>query len=361
MAGPSTGLREFGTHSPIEVYVNGHKEVFMDDWLEPHEIQAIYGFVHTPGGSQPSLWPDPAQFANNCEVSGLHPETQTLFDSPAERELPPRGEEERAAVEPADWWVMRATGRHQSLTAFDHYIATGKNGVWSFLMTSLKANTFSTAVEGDAQWWDYENWRILYLPESTKGLVGEHLINEFVFKKKYPSRQNERPTHRIWPADWDGTWRRSGYPIPGSKPPAPQQTASGGRAALLASTSTPTPAFAAPEATSAPVSAPVAPVSAPVAPVSAPVASLRSSRPALRSSRPALHCPLPSLRSSRPSLRPSRPIPKTIGEVFDQLPHPSHDDHVLPPYQYTEDEDGGWPSVAWRKYWLWVLRLSSPS
>ncbi|EJD37798.1 hypothetical protein AURDEDRAFT_173187 [Auricularia subglabra TFB-10046 SS5] len=289
------------------------------------------------------------------EVSGLHPKTQTLFDSPAERELPPRGEEERAAVEPADWWVMRATGRHQSLTAFDHYISSYKNGVWSFLMTSSKANTFGTAVEGDAQWWDYENWRILYLPESTKGLVGEHLINEFVFKKKYASRQNERPTRRIWPADWDGTWRRSGYPIPGSKPPAPQQTASGGRAALLASTSAPTPAFAAPEATSTAVRALVAPVSAPSSSVSALVAPGSAPSTPVSALVAPVSAPGPGV-SEASSAPQSRPIPKTIGEVFDQLPHPSHDDHVLPPYQHTEDEDGGWPSVAWRKYWLWELR-----
>ncbi|EJD44241.1 hypothetical protein AURDEDRAFT_166631 [Auricularia subglabra TFB-10046 SS5] len=295
------------------------------------------------------------------EVSGLHPDMQTLFDSPAERELPPRGEEERAAVEPADWWVMRATGRHQSLTAFDHYISTGKNGVWSFLMTSSKANTFGTDVEGDAQWWDYENWRILYLPESTKGLVGEHLINEFVFKKKYASRQNERPTRRIWPADWDGTWRRSGYPIPGSKPPAPQQTAQesqtarSGRAALLAFTPAPTPAFTAPEATSTPVRALVAPVSASSAPVSA--SSAPVSAPSAPVSAPSAFLSMPAPGVSEASSPPqSVPIPKTIGEVFDYLPHPSHDDHVLPPYQYTEDEDGGWPSVAWRKYWLWELR-----
>ncbi|EJD46649.1 hypothetical protein AURDEDRAFT_164472 [Auricularia subglabra TFB-10046 SS5] len=278
------------------------------------------------------------------EVSGLHPEMQTLFDSPAERELPPRGEQERVAAEPADWWVTPATGRRKSLTAFDHYISTCKDGVWSFLMTSSKADTFGTTVEGEAQWWDYENWRVLYLPESTKGLVGEHLINEFAFKKKYASRQTERPTRRIWPADWDGTWRRSGYPIPGSKPQAAEQTAQnvaqesptarGGRAALLASTSAPTPAFAAPEATSAAVRALVAPVSAPSA---------------------SLSMPAPGVSES-PSAPQSVPIPKTIGEVFDYLPHPSHDDHVLPPYQYTEEEDGGWPSVAWRKYWLWELR-----
>ncbi|EJD35964.1 hypothetical protein AURDEDRAFT_174965 [Auricularia subglabra TFB-10046 SS5] len=53
---------------------------------------------------------------------------------------------------------------------------------------------------------------------------------------------------------------------------------------------------------------------------------------------------------------PPMPIPKTIGEVFDRLPHPSHEDYLLPPFVFTEDEDGGWPSVPWRRFWLWELR-----
>ncbi|EJD39795.1 hypothetical protein AURDEDRAFT_171066 [Auricularia subglabra TFB-10046 SS5] len=50
------------------------------------------------------------------------------------------------------------------------------------------------------------------------------------------------------------------------------------------------------------------------------------------------------------------PASPTIGEVFDRIPHPSHGDYVLPPFAYTEDEDGGWPSVSWRQFWLWELR-----
>ncbi|EJD32389.1 hypothetical protein AURDEDRAFT_178545 [Auricularia subglabra TFB-10046 SS5] len=38
------------------------------------------------------------------------------------------------------------------------------------------------------------------------------------------------------------------------------------------------------------------------------------------------------------------------------LPHPSYNNHVLPPFTYTEDETGGWPSVSWRKFLLWELR-----
>lgn len=50
------------------------------------------------------------------------------------------------------------------------------------------------------------------------------------------------------------------------------------------------------------------------------------------------------------------PLPQTIGEVFDLLPHPSFLDHALPPFAYTEDEAGGWPTVPWRKFMLWELR-----
>ncbi|EJD34118.1 hypothetical protein AURDEDRAFT_176825 [Auricularia subglabra TFB-10046 SS5] len=124
----------------------------------------------------------------------------------------------------------------------------------------------------------------------------------------------------------------------------------------------------------APISAPAASIPTPAAPVSAPDASILA--PALVPEIPvpvsshAASASAPTTPTSVPALgsmfshAPAAPkpgpgpvsMPQTIGELFDQLPHPSHDDHVLPPFTYTEDENGGWPSVPWRKFWLWELR-----
>ncbi|EJD49360.1 hypothetical protein AURDEDRAFT_161456 [Auricularia subglabra TFB-10046 SS5] len=65
LKGPSQGLRDWGTRSPIEERSAGGSVWCMDDWLDATEIHTLQGLLHCPSGKVLTLWPDPEQFKNN--------------------------------------------------------------------------------------------------------------------------------------------------------------------------------------------------------------------------------------------------------------------------------------------------------
>ncbi|EJD39797.1 hypothetical protein AURDEDRAFT_171068 [Auricularia subglabra TFB-10046 SS5] len=315
-----------------------------------------------------------------AQVSQLHADAQEMFDTPSRGERPLRGETERPDAEPANWLIDAKSGLRKALDRFAHFACTWPRGQPpQFQYKTFGSQAFKNAIDDDdVQWWDYEGKRVLYLPSFTKDLVGEQMLNaKCMFGSETKSPNNMPASRRIWRADWEGAWTRATASRPhasssGAESHHPVLKLRQGRGPSASSSPVSSPAPApvpapvsspAPAPEPAPVSAPEpAPVSAPApepvsppAPKPAPVLAMQFPAHAPDSTHTATDStpdPVPIL-SAASAPWPASP---TIGEVFDRIPHPSHGDYVLPPFAYTEDEDGGWPSVSWRQFWLWELR-----